>query len=570
MIQKGFADTVLINGRIITVDANNTIVSALAIKDGKIIALGNDNQVKKLIGDATEIIDLRGLTATPGLIDTHNHFSMIYDLFVLRLGYPHVSSIAEIVKKVHEQAKIIKPGEWIQGLGWDEGALAEKRYILAGDLDPVTPNNPVWLQHTTGHYAVVNNCALSRAGITLNTPDPPGGTIDRYPDGTPTGVLKEAAKDLVRNIIPPFSDEQHIVGIKKMCQEFNREGMTAVKDGSGGIDRWKHFRDVLEKGDLTVRTFYIWRNLSGESLNTNEEAQHLIDSVASFTKPYITTGDDRLISGGVKLILDGSGAARTAWMYEPWNKRFNQIDKGNYGYTLFPGEKVYREIFKILHDSGLHVVTHAIGDRAIDWCVETIKMAIMENPVKGLRHGVIHCNVPTDKANNTMAWLQNNYDAGYPEAQAPFLWWIGDNYVANLGPERSLRLKPFKTWLNKGMIWGGGSDFPVTPFPARYGIWSSICRKTLLGTYGWNPSGMDESITVVDALRSYTIWAAHTIFMEDKIGSLETGKYADIAIWDKDMYSIPTEEIKDINCQMTLLEGKIAYINPKTEIKRVS
>jgi predicted amidohydrolase YtcJ len=158
-----------------------------------------------------------------------------------------------------------------------------------------------------------------------------------------------------------------------------------------------------------------------------------------------------------------------------------------------------------------------------------------------------------------MAALERQYDAGYPEPQAPFLWWIGDTYAGNFGPERAARLNPFKTYLARGILWGGGSDFYVTPFPARYGIWASMARETLKGVYGAHPFGTAESVDAHAALRSYTIWAAHQLFLEDQIGSLETGKKADIAVWDRDLYSVPASEIKQMKCEMTIFDGRVVY-----------
>ncbi len=284
----------------------------------------------------------------------------------------------------------------------------------------------------------------------------------------------------------------------------------------------------------------------------------MIDRVGSFTKPYQSTGDGRLISGGVKIHLDGSGGARTAWMYQDWNKNFKEKDTGNVGYPTMEPE-TYRQMARLLHNAGIHVSTHAIGDRAIDWTIDTYAEALKEKPTRGLRHGISHCNTPTDHAINLMAELQKKYDAGYPEAQSTFMWWLGDNYAGNLGPERSLRLMPFKTYLNKGVWWGGGSDYSVTPFAARYGIWASIARRPLQGSYGPNPFGSAEAIDVHNALRSYTIWAAHQLFLEDKIGSIEVGKEADIAVWDRDLYSIPTDQIKDLKCELTLFGGRIVH-----------
>ena len=266
-----------------------------------------------------------------------------------------------------------------------------------------------------------------------------------------------------------------------------------------------------------------------------------------------------LISGGVKMFMDGSGGARTAWMHADWNKNYTDTDTGNPGYPTMPPD-AYREIVTTLHNAGIHVATHAIGDRAIDWVVDTYDKMLAAKPTRGLRHAIIHDNTPTDHAIDVMARLQKEFDAGYPESQAPFAWWLGDNYAGNLGPDRAPRLNPFHTYVTKGIRWAGGSDYSVTPFPARYGLWASVARQTLNGTYGATPFGTKESVDIKTALRSYTTWAAHQVFLDVRVGSIEVGKDADIAVWDRNMYIIPTAELKDLRCEMTLVRGKIVFV----------
>jgi predicted amidohydrolase YtcJ len=554
------ADSVLVNGKIITVDAKDRIVQAVAIKAGKIISVGTTKNIKRMAGPGTQVIDLKGLTATPGLIDSHLHFDGSTLLYVLDLNYPKVKKIPDMVELVKGKVTALNPGEWVVGAGWDEGKIEEHRYVYAKDIDAATPDNPGWFAPGMGHYGLANSYALKLANITKETPDPPGGKIDRYPDGTPTGILKETAMGLVTGLIPPLSKEQTKDGIIKLIEEFNKNGMTAAKDGGIDLSKWNLYQELLAQNKLDVRMFVLW--FGGQTL---DGVQKVADRVGPFTKPYLSTGDDRLISGGIKLWFDGSGGGRTAWVYKEWNVNFKDVDTGNYGFTAIEPE-AFRKMVKVCHDLGLHVAVHAIGDRAIDWTLDTFDQVLRENPIRGLRHSVIHCNIPTDRAIEVMAEMQRNYDAGIPELQAPFMWDIGDTYAGNFGPERCLRFMPLKTYLEKKIIWGGGSDWNVTPFEAKYGIWASMTRRPMIGTYGSHPYGTEQGVDVRSALRSYTIWNARQLFLEDKIGSIEVGKYADIAVWDKDLYSIPADEIKEMECQLTLVEGKIVYTHPNTRI----
>ena len=237
---------------------------------------------------------------------------------------------------------------------------------------------------------------------------------------------------------------------------------------------------------------------------------------------------------------------------------FRSIDRGNRGYPALDPDTL-RRLIRMYHAAGMHVSTHAIGDRTIDWVVDSYAEALREHPTKGLRHGVIHANIPTDHAIDAMARMQRDFDAGYPEPSASFHWWIGDNYAGNFGAVRSKRLNPFRTFQKKGMIWANGSDFPVTPFPARFGIWAAVARTTMLGRYAGDPFGRDEAVDVRTALRSVTIWAAHQMFLEKKIGSLEVGKLADLAVWDRDPYVVDTAALQEMRCLLTVFDGKVVY-----------
>jgi predicted amidohydrolase YtcJ len=190
---------------------------------------------------------------------------------------------------------------------------------------------------------------------------------------------------------------------------------------------------------------------------------------------------------------------------------------------------------------------------------------LKEKPTQDLRHGLIHGVLPTDHAIDTLAQLQKQYNSAYPEVQPPFLWWIGDLYASTFGPQRLQRTLPLKTFQERGILWTGGSDFFVTPYPARFGLWSAVTRRTLNGTYGKQPFGTTEAIDIHAALKAYTISAAHQLFLENQIGSLEPGKDADIAVWDRDPYTAPTDELKDMKCELTLLRGEIVYDSGNTK-----
>ncbi len=549
-------DLVLVNGKVITVDARDAIAEAVAIAGGRIVAVGTNRDIRARAGAATEVIDLGGRAVTPGLIDTHVHFTEVDALFNVDLSDPAITKMDDVLARVAAQVARTKPGEWVRGRGWDEGKLAERRHITAADLDTVAPNNPVWLTNTTGHYGVGNSYAMKIAELRKGTAAPPAGTIVHEADGDPNGVLLESAMGLITRHVPPMTREQQKAGLVKMIEDFNAEGMTGAKDPGIGPLKWELYNELLNEGRLTVRLFALWAG--PRALDQAATVQQRVDANP---RPPASLGDGLLFSGGVKMYMDGSGGARTAWMHDDWNKNLNDTDRGNPGYPATPPDQ-YRTMATNFHQAGVHVSTHAIGDKAIDWVVDTYAQALAATPTRGLRHGIIHANTPTDHAIDVMARLQRDYDAAYPEASASFMWWIGDTYAGNFGPRRNLRMKPLKTWAAKGVRWGGGSDFGVTPFAARYGLWASVARETLNGTFGKTPFGMDEAVDVRTALKSYTIWAAHTMFLDDRVGSIEVGKDADLAVWDRDPYTVPTAALKDMKAELTLLKGKAVFRGP--------
>lgn len=568
LAQSPNADLILLHGHILTADGSDSVAQAIAIRHGIIVKVGTDTEVLEFAGNVPgmRIIDLHGHTATPGLIDTHAHVAEggVEELYGVKLS--DATSVAEIVARVKAKIALVKPGEWVTGSGWDEGKLAERRYVTAADLDAVAPNNPVWLMHTTGHYGVANSLALRLAHITGATADPTAGTIDRDARGNPTGVLKEdSAMEPVTRLIPPTTPEQMRQGILYIQKVLHSEGMTAVKDPDITQIHWDAYKSLLDQGLLKERICVLWH--AGSTL---ESARKALAEIKSVPRVPESLGDDRMLSCGVKIYMDGSGGARTGWVYEDWLLNGTRPDVtssgvANRGYPQVD-PAVYREMVRLFHQEGVPVGTHAVGDRAMDWVVDTYALVEQEQPRAGLRHSIIHANLPTPHALEVMVNLQKKYDAGYPEMQPGFLWWIGDIYAASYGPKRGLHLEPLKTLQSRGILWSGGSDYFVTPVAARYGLWASAARQTAKGTYGLHPFGMMEAVDVHTALRSYTAWASRQMFLENKVGTLEVGKKADIAIWDRDLYAIPTDQIKELKCLMTLVDGEMVYRSPDSPL----
>jgi predicted amidohydrolase YtcJ len=544
------ADLVLMHGRIITVDAKDRVVEALAVSDGRILQVGTERAIQHLVGPATRVIDLHGRTATPGLIDAHAHVmgTGLEELFEIELN--DAQRMQDILDRVAERAKSAKAGEWILGGGWNESKLAERRYPTAAELDRVAPDNPVWLTNVTGHFGVANSAALKLAGISASTPSPAAGVIEHGADGQPTGILKEAAQDAMGPVIPPYSTEQRRQGLEHMLMLLHAEGMTGFKDPDISQDDWVAYRSVAAAAQLAEYVCVLFHTPA-----TLDEAKATLNRIRAAEHDVAALANTTLRVCGAKIFMDGSGAARTAWMYQDWNRSPTEVDLGNHGFPALDPE-LYRQQVQLFVDAGVSVGTHAVGDHAIDWVADTYAAALKSAPKHGLRLAIIHANIPTDHAIAVIADLEKRYDSGIPETQAEFLWGIGDSYAGNLGNARAQRLIPLQTYLKRGIIWAGGSDSSVTPLPARYGLWASVARET---SSGKRPFGIAQSVDVHAAMRSYTIWAARQLFIDKQTGSLERGKSADLAVWDRDPYTVPTDQLKGMVCEMTVFRGKVVY-----------
>ena len=553
--EASHADLVIVNASVVTMRAGEPVAEAVAVRGSSILAIGASAEIRALAGPDTEVVDLDGNTVTPGIIDTHNHFAWgaLGEHSALDIEYPAVTSIADIRENLRQLVVSLEQGEWIESSNWDAAKLEEQRDIVASDLDDVAPDNPVWLLHTSAHYGVANSAALRLAGITSDTPDPDGGVIGRDEDGNLNGLLADQAMSLVSSLTPPVTTEDFVRAMTAGVRDLSAEGITAIKDPEIDQRHWDAYRAVAANGDLTVRVATLWR-----VPDTMAGARDLLARIAPMTNPTEQDGDELVVSAGVKIYIDGSGTARTAWMHDDWSIDYTGTDEGNRGLTYLEPDLLFNQV-RLFHDAGIHIGTHAIGDRAIDFTMDSYERVLDDNPIQGLRHSIIHSNLPTEHAMNLMVDLQRQYDAGIPEVQPAFLWWIGDTYVANFGVDRSLRVLPLRTFEERGIRWAGASDYDVSPYAPRHAFWAASRRQTMLGTYGESPWGTDESVAIHDTLRAYTASAARQLFLEDQVGMIEVGKRADIVAWDRDLYTIPVDELKDVRPVLTLMNGDVVY-----------
>lgn len=544
------ADAIFINGKIYTVHGGQPVVQSVAVKDGKIIAFGSNESVLKSKGNQLKTIDLKGKTMTPGFIDSHAHF-MGVGYSMLELNLMGLSSYEALVDKVKERVAESEPGEWILGRGWHQDKWDSiTTPIVQGFpthklLSAISPNNPVYLRHASGHAGLANAKAMEIAGIDTGTKFDGGGEIFKDKDGYPTGIFNETAQSLIGKHIPKNNAERNQLAFEEAIKECLSNGITSFHDAGVNQNTIDLYKKNLEDGKLKVR---IYAMLSGG--NSGLLRQYFTSG------PEVGLGNGFLSIRSIKLYSDGALGSRGAWLLEPYEDM-----PGEVGHSTTPIESIYKVCEEALKN-GFQVCTHAIGDRANREVLDQYENAFttIDGKSSDYRFRIEHAQHlhPDDILRFAELGVIPAMQAIHMSSDRP---WAIDRLGKNRIEEGAY---VWQKLLENGAVVINGTDAPVEPVSPIDCFYASVTRKTLKGT---PPGGYeaDQKMTRTQALRSYTLDAAFGSFEEDVKGSIEIGKYADFTVFDKDIMSVPEEEILKAKVVMTIVNGEVVYSDGSIE-----
>jgi predicted amidohydrolase YtcJ len=545
-------DLILHSGKIITLDRASTVSEAVYVRGGRIVAVGSDKDVLDLAESGTRRIDLQQGSVLPGINDSHIHlqfFGLSQPPFNLDLSHRAVSSIAEIRELVAKRASESAAGTWIQGWGWSEHNLADvtaRGYApTRADLDDVSPQHPVLLTHYSGHAALANTPALRAAGITSATPDPEGGRIVRdSTSGEPTGELHEAAVALVADRIPDPTPQQRQEAVRSALATLNSLGVTSVTDPVVTPPMLRDYQALHRSEELTARitTLLNWTWPSvGTSTATIEHALQYVGVASGL-------GDDWLRVGGCKVFADGVPTLRSAWTARPYAD-------GCCGSLVTEGAteddrlSTLTAVIDLLHRHRLQAQVHATGDRACDAVVESFVASMKADPWPDARHVLIHANLPSEESMRQMA--EHGFVAN---TNLLIKWQISDALRARIDDESWHRTMPVRSLLEHGVVVADSSDAPVTYPDWRQAIETLVLRET---RGSGAVSGPNQRIDREQALRAWTTAPAYQEGTENRKGSIEIGKLADLTVVAEDFHAVDDHELHALTPILTVVDGKV-------------
>ncbi len=508
------ADLILHNANVLTLHPSHPKSQLVAISNGKVLSVSTDEALKKFRSARTQIIDCRGKTVLPGFNDAHCHLvAFAESLLTPDLSPATVHSISDIKDKIRKIAQNLSAGSWIRASGYNEFYLAERRHPTRWDLDEATTTHPVKLTHRSGHAHVLNSLALALAGITEETPEPPGGLIERdLETGEPNGLLYGMHAYLAK-VVPPLSNSELEQGIKLANEKLLALGVTSIQDASPHNDmrRWKMFQQWKGRDYLKPRVNMM---LGAEAFS----GLHKSDL-------YPSSGDNQLRLGAIKIILD-----ETRGQLNPPQAELNQ------------------EVLAI-HQSGFQVALHAVEETTIEAACSALEHALKMSPRQDHRHRIEHCSVCTPTMAKRLALL-----GVVIVTQPAFIYYSGERYLKTVPEQQLKHLYPIASLTKAGLKVAASSDCPVVPPDPLVGIYAAVSRMTESG----QSLLPEECVTPSQALRMYTESAAYASFEEDIKGTIAPGKLADLIILNGDPTEIAAEEIKDLEVEMTIIGGQIA------------
>jgi hypothetical protein len=520
------ATIAILNANVITLNSKQPKAEAIAIRNGKIIAVDSNKQIRKYMGKRTKIIDAKSKTVVPGFVDCHVHMTK-FGRSLQKLDLRNVNSIKAMKQKLRKYAKENPDKGWILGGRWDQEKFAEKRFPTRWDLDDAVAEKPVFLIRVCGHAGVVNSKALQLAGITKET-TVDGGKINLDENTEePNGILQENALELVWKVIPKPNSKDLEETCLLACQKAVEEGLTGVHWIVESAEEIRVIQKLYSEGKLPLRVYL------GISVEFLDELVNL----GLFTG----FGNDMVKIGFVKILADGSLGARTAALKEPYSDKPETS-----GIMLYTQRKLNNLVLNA-HRAGLQLAVHGIGDHAIEAVLKAFSNALQNFPRENHRHRIEHCSILNSKIIKRMKRL-----GLIASVQPHFIvsdFWIVDR----VGKKRARWVYPFKTLMHQGLIVASGSDCPVEPINPLLGIWAAVARKSF----------KEESLAVEEALTSYTVNAAYASFDEDKKGTIEIGKFADLTILSDNLFDVFPDEIRNVEVEMTIVNGKVVYANER-------